>query len=287
MDFGLISTVAPHGTTDLYLLVAALYIYLVSAFLFIGYIITKKEGLGKAGSIFMFLGLIPNTIAWFISWSEQGRIPVANMSEFANLMCWMAAALFLFLIWKFKQKVIGAFIAPLIFMTLYTSIYFYKGLDADLNPALQSSWLTWHVILAALGSGGFLVSAAVSVAYLVKEKLEISKATDGSVYKLLPSLEVLDEINYKTVSISYPLYTVGALFFGAIWAQYAWGTFWGWDPKEIGALVIWIFYSAYLHARFRRGWRGRRAAWMSIIGFILVAVSFFGNNFLGGNHAYG
>ncbi len=107
--------------------------------------------------------------------------------------------------------------------------------------------------------------------------------TDGGV---LPSLRLLDEINYRAVAIGYPLFTIGALFAGAVWAYEAWGSFWSWDPKEVGALIIWFFYTAYLHARLQRGWSGRRAAWLSIAGFAIVILSFLGNLWLGGNHAY-
>lgn len=102
----------------------------------------------------------------------------------------------------------------------------------------------------------------------------------------LPSLRVLDEINYRAVTIGYPLYTVGALFAGAIWAYNAWGTFWSWDPKEVGAFIIWLFYTAYLHARMQHSWAGRRTAWLSVTGFAMTILSFVGNLWLGGNHAY-
>jgi cytochrome c-type biogenesis protein CcsB len=102
----------------------------------------------------------------------------------------------------------------------------------------------------------------------------------------LPSLAVLDEINYRATTIGYPLYTIGALFAGAIWAYNAWGSFWSWDPKEVGAFIIWLFYTAYLHARMQRSWAGRRAAWLSVAGFSMVILSFLGNLWLGGNHAY-
>jgi len=99
-------------------------------------------------------------------------------------------------------------------------------------------------------------------------------------------LELLDEIEYKSVSLGYPLYTVGALFAGAIWAEQAWGSFWSWDPKEVGALIIWLFYSGYLHARYQKGWKGTRAAVLVVAGFLMFLVSFFGNYFFGGLHAY-
>jgi len=97
---------------------------------------------------------------------------------------------------------------------------------------------------------------------------------------------LLDEINYRAVTLGYPLYTLGALFAGAIWAEKAWGSFWSWDPKEVGALIIWLFYSAFLHARYQRGWSGTRTAVLSLTGFAMMMLSFFGNYFFGGLHAY-
>ena len=100
------------------------------------------------------------------------------------------------------------------------------------------------------------------------------------------NVDLLDDVNYKTVSFGYPLYMVGALFAGAIWAEQAWGQFWGWDPKEVGALIIWLFYTGYLHARRLPGWRGGKAAVLSVFGLLMILLSFFGNYFFGGQHAY-
>jgi ABC-type transport system involved in cytochrome c biogenesis permease subunit len=104
--------------------------------------------------------------------------------------------------------------------------------------------------------------------------------------KLDFNLDLLDEINYKAITLGYPLYTVGALFAGAVWAEQAWGQFWSWDPKEVGALIIWLFYSGFLHARYNRQWKGSRAAILAVFGFLMVLLSFFGNYFFGGQHAY-
>ena len=100
------------------------------------------------------------------------------------------------------------------------------------------------------------------------------------------NLDLLDEINYRMVSLGYPLYTVGALFAGAIWAEQAWGSFWSWDPKEVGALIIWLFYSGFLHARRQPKWRGSRAAILAVFGFLMILLSFFGNYFFGGQHTF-
>ncbi len=115
---------------------------------------------------------------------------------------------------------------------------------------------------------------------------DVRRGKGRSADDVLPSLRLLDEINYRAVAIGYPLFTIGALFAGAIWAYEAWGSFWSWDPKEVGALIIWLFYTAYLHARLQRSWQGRRAAWLSIAGFAIVILSFLGNLWLGGQHAY-
>jgi ABC-type transport system involved in cytochrome c biogenesis permease subunit len=106
-------------------------------------------------------------------------------------------------------------------------------------------------------------------------------------WKLKLEGKLLDEINYRAVTLGYPLYTLGALFAGAIWAEQAWGSFWSWDPKEVGALIIWLFYSAFLHARYQRGWSGTRTAILSLVGFAMMMLSFFGNYFFGGLHSYG
>jgi cytochrome c-type biogenesis protein CcsB len=148
---------------------------------------------------------------------------------------------------------------------------------------------------AGTGSGGIAVldlddpmdDAVESLMENVRKspkKAKRGNGDDGDT--VLPSLRLLDEINYRAVAIGYPLFTIGALFAGAIWAYEAWGSFWSWDPKEVGALIIWLFYTAYLHARLQRGWSGRRAAWLSIAGFAIVILSFLGNLWLSGNHAY-
>ncbi len=108
----------------------------------------------------------------------------------------------------------------------------------------------------------------------------------GILERIPLNVSILDDINYKAVTIGYPLYTVGAMFAGAIWAEQAWGQFWGWDPKEVGSLVIWLFYSGFLHARYQRNWRGNRAAILSLCGFGMILLSFFGNYFFGGQHTY-
>ncbi len=141
----------------------------------------------------------------------------------------------------------------------------------------KSAWLIFEFFGAAY-TFGLVVSPAI---FLLLGKLRQIPES-----KLPISLQLLDDISYKAVSLGYPLYTVGALFAGAIWAEQAWGAFWSWDPKEVGALITWLFFSGYLHARYQRGWTGSRAAVLTVAGFLVVLLSFFGNYFFGGLHAY-
>lgn len=141
----------------------------------------------------------------------------------------------------------------------------------------KSAWLIFEFFGAAYVFG-LVVSPAVFP--ILKKLRQLPES------KLPVSLDLLDEISYKAVSLGYPLYTVGALFAGAIWAEQAWGAFWSWDPKEVGALITWLFFSGYLHARYQRGWTGSRAAILAVAGFLVVLLSFFGNYFFGGLHAY-
>ncbi len=162
---------------------------------------------------------------------------------------------------------------------------------------LKSNWLVLTQNLAPNVSGGtarsaWLIFEAWGAAYLwgipvfiivAPPMARLSRLKRGAT---LLDLKMLDEMSYKSVSLGYPLYTIGALFAGAIWAEQAWGSFWSWDPKEVGALITWLLYTGYLHARLQRGWRGSRAAVLVVAGFLMFILSFFGNYFLGGLHTY-
>ena len=153
-------------------------------------------------------------------------------------------------------------------------------------PALQSDWLLYHVITSFVSYGAFAVSFGVSVLYLFKANAEKSGLKEGSILGMFPDSKVLDEVNYKAIAVGFPLLSLGIIT-GAAWANYAWGTYWSWDPKETWSLITWFIYAAYLHARLTRGWQGKRAAILSIIGFLFVIFTYFGVNFLlSGLHSY-
>jgi cytochrome c-type biogenesis protein CcsB len=144
-------------------------------------------------------------------------------------------------------------------------------------PALQSYWFYIHVTIAVISEGAFLVAAGAGILYLI---------TGKSKRDFLPGGELLEEIISRSIRFAYPLFLIGALFAGALWAREAWGRFWSWDPKETGALVIWLYYTLVLHQDVRGRWRGRKMAVASIVGLVIILFSFLGNLFLGGLHAY-
>jgi cytochrome c-type biogenesis protein CcsB len=269
------------NTPDIQLFTVSLWLYLGAFVLFTAFFALRQITLGRLGAILLFTGGGFQTAGIGIRWDLAGHIPLSNMFEYASAMSWMAVVSFGVLLWRYRKLVIGVFVAPLVFAIVVAASLLPKDISQQLVPALQSYWLTIHVTLAALGEGAFAVAFAVSIMYLVTQR------TGGGGQRRLPSPEVLDEINYRAIAIGYPLFTIGALFAGAIWAHNAWGAFWSWDPKEVGSLIIWLFYTGYLHARLQRDWRGPRAAWMSILGFSMTVLSFLGNIYLSGNHSYG
>jgi cytochrome c-type biogenesis protein CcsB len=274
------------GSPDVLMFWISFWLYLASFLLFVTYLAFRKQTLGWLGAGTMFAGFLPHTAGILTRWNIAGHMPLSNMYEYANLMAWMTVVTFGAIVWKYKRLILGTIVSPALIIIIVSASMLPKEASNQLVPALQSYWLAIHVSLAALAEGAFAVALGVSVTYLIKQRKQVT-GNGGKLTGRLPGLETLDEINFQAIAIGYPLFTVGALFAGSIWAHEAWGTFWAWDPKEVGALVIWLFYTGYLHARLQHGWKGKRAAWLSIIGFAMILLSFAGNIFLGGNHAYG
>jgi len=187
--------------------------------------------------------------------------------------------------WKYRSRTFGAFVIPIAFGTMLFAFTNESSIQ-PLVPALQSYWLHAHVITCFVGYAGFAVSAGVAVMFLMKAKQEERKVT-GGVVGLFPPTKVLDELVYRAIIWGFPFLTAGIIT-GAAWANYAWGTYWSWDPKETWSLIVWLVYAAFLHARVTRGWHGRRAAILSIVGFLATIFCYLGVNLvLSGLHSYG
>ncbi len=265
-------------------------IYLISSLGYLIFAAFQNKKLGILSTLLLTVGLIFHSGGLVFRWLEThrtgyGYIPLSNMYESLIFFSWTIVLVYLILEFKYRQKIIGVFVTPIAFLTIaLTSII--PGIDAKITPlvpALQSNWLTIHVTTCFLGYASFAVSFGISILYLVRDKRE---GHQGGGLRWLPSVSILDEINYKSIVIGFPMLTLGIIT-GAAWAHYAWGTYWSWDPKETWSLITWFIYAAFLHARFTRDWRGKKSAVLSIAGFTAVLFTYFGVNYLiSGLHSY-
>ncbi len=228
--------------------------------------------------------LLAHTVLLFIRTLMVGTVPLTNLFEFGLVFVWGMVLFYLVITYKYEMGLSGMFILPLaiiLMLWLFTLDMTVK----PLMPALRSKWLLVHVITAVISYGCFAVSFAFSVMYLLKERL-VGKNSKSRFGDALPAFELLDDLSYKAIFVGLPFLTI-MLVTGAVWAEYSWGRYWNWDPKETWALVTWLVYAAYLHIRFLRGWKGKRCAYLSILGFLAVLFTFIGVSFLlPGIHSY-
>lgn len=208
--------------------------------------------------------------------SVTGHGPFANQHEFAVAFVWGILVLNLVFALRFRIRMISLVVLPVAAVLLVYALSLDTGVK-PLIPALQNSLLlTLHVGFAIVAYGAACVSFGAAVLYLIEPAVKRVR---------LPRPEVLDDVGYRAAVITFPLLTI-MIVLGSVWANTAWGRYWGWDPKETAALVTWLVYGAFLHARVVRDWRGRRAAWLLVLGFITVLFAYFGNHFFGGLHSY-
>ncbi len=245
----------------------------------------KRTGfLAQAGSIILLLGLTMQVIGLVIRGTTAQFMPITNIYESLNFFSAIIVLFYLFVEWKFNNRAFGVFILPVVFLLMaFSSLPSTSKEIVPLIPALQSQWLVWHVVLSFIGEAAFAVAFGSGLMYLIRDRSQ-----EGSFSaRTFPDLETLDKLTYRAVAVGFPIFTLGALIFGAVWAKYAWGNYWSWDPKETWALVNWIIYALFLHARIVRGWRGRATAWIAVIGFIATLFTLFGVNYLlSGLHSY-
>ncbi|TDO49703.1 cytochrome c-type biogenesis protein CcsB [Kribbella sp. VKM Ac-2571] len=219
-----------------------------------------------------------------------GRVPWGNMYEFSITASLAVAIVYLIFVQRYKLQYLGlgvTFVVAAVLGLATLALYTPAG---PLVPALHSYWLVIHVSAAAISGGAFTVGGLLSVLYLVKARAErraLAGGTMAASLRRLPSAEAMDGTAYKVLAFAFPLWTFGVLVAGPIWAEHAWGRYWGWDPKEVWSLVTWVVYAAYLHARATAGWRGSGAAKIAIVGWFVFIFNFVGVNLLvSGLHSY-
>jgi cytochrome c-type biogenesis protein CcsB len=194
------------------------------------------------------------------------------MYEFVTALTCFAAIFFLGAMIRYRAWALGVFVMGAVVVTLGLTETLIFTPAGDLVPALQSYWLSIHVTAMTVATGVFFVSAVLGIVYLVVDRysrrVASGRAVPGNgIVRRLPTLEQLDRLAYRTVVFGFPIWTFGVIA-GAIWADQAWGRYWGWDPVETWAFITWVIYAAFLHARATAGWRGRRAHYVQLLGFV-------------------
>jgi cytochrome c-type biogenesis protein CcsB len=232
------------------------------------------------------LGFTGMMVRWYESYlvgADVGHIPVSNLYEVFILFSMITALFYLYYEQRYATRQLGPFVLLVISAAVGFLLWYTVARDAaeiqPLVPALQSWWMKIHVPANFIGYGTFALAAMVGSAYLLK--------SHGYLVDRLPSLEVLDDVMYKAISVGFAFFTVATIL-GALWAAEAWGGYWSWDPKETWALIVWLNYAAWLHMRLMSGLRGRAAAWWALVGLLVTTFAFLGvNMFLSGLHSYG
>lgn len=250
--------------------------------------IFKKQLAGKLATAAMTAGFAGNTAGFLMRWAEShqmgyGYVPLSNLYESLVFFSLSISALYLFMEMRYKVRIVGAFASIVPFLAMaYASLPSVESSIQPLIPALQSNWLIAHVITCFLGYAAFAIACGISIMYLIHSASD-NKET-GAVSRF-PHPETMDELTHQMITFGFLFLSIGIIT-GAIWADQAWGRYWGWDPKETWSLITWLVYATLLHARFMRGWTGKKIAVLSCIGFVAVLFTYFGVNYLPGLHSY-
>ncbi len=266
------------------------FVYGFSAFLYLVALVFKKQTPGMLATWVVVLGLIGNTAGIIMRWLESyqmgfGHAPLSNLYESLVFFAWTIALLYLVIERRYGNRVVGAFVMPLASLAIA-----YASLSPNISdriqpllPALKSNWLIAHVIACFIGYAAFAIAFGLSIMYLIRQR---ESSSENALIERFPKPRVLDGLTHQMIMFGFLFLSVG-IFTGAIWANSAWGRYWGWDPKETWSLITWFIYATLLHAKMMRGWHGRRIAFLSVLGFAAVLFTYFGVNLLPGLHSYG
>ncbi len=245
----------------------------------------RTEALGRAGLAITMVAAVTHIVGVVLRGIAAERAPWGNMYEFITTSLAIAVIVYLVLALKFGMRWLGLPVTLLLTIGQGLAVTVFYVAVSELMPALHSVWFVIHIIAAATAGAAFNIGAIAAILYLVRSRAEERGEVRGYLARI-PSAETLDRVSYRFHAFAFPLWTF-TIAAGAIWAQYAWGRFWGWDPKETWSLVTWIIYAVYLHARATVGWKGHRAAVVAIIGVASFWFNFIGINLLvSGLHSY-
>ena len=250
-------------------------LYAVGTVGYLIYVIRTEKAIHRIAYGFLLTGFLSHTLELAMLVSQIRQMPVTTLPQTFSLFAWAIVGSYLAFQLKFNIRILGTFVSPLavVFMLLSSAI---PGRVIPNSKLFKSFWLTLHVATMFIGMAIFALAFCAGIMYLLQER-QIKSKSFGLLYRRLPSLEVLDSLNYVCLTFGFPLITIG-LISGFVYAGAVWQSFWHWDPKEILSVVTWLIYAVLLHERLAVGWRGRRAAIMAIIGFSVILVTFVGTS---------
>jgi cytochrome c-type biogenesis protein CcsB len=261
----------------MYLFSAGFLTLLGAMALYLWYTLSRRENVGRYASVSAWGGATFLGASLLARMVASGHGPFSNMYEFSTAFAFGVTASYAGAEQRFRTRSLGTLVIPLAVLLLAYASTLPASIE-PLVPALQNNTLlTVHVTLAIVAYGILSVAFASSVLYLVQQRAHLSG---------LPSAAVLDDMGHRAVMVGFPAMAL-VIIVGALWADIAWGRYWGWDPKETASLITWLIYGGYLHARAVRGWKGTRSAVLLLVGFAAVLFTYFGNLYFGGLHSYG
>ncbi len=278
--------------TSSFLLSITTFAYLLCTLSYLSGVVFRMRTLLLTGSVVGFGAILIQTAGILLRWHESyvlgyGHAPLSNLYESLVFGAWAIMLIYLVVEVRTKQRVLGVFPSLIAFLAMaYAS--FSPDVDSKIQPlvpALKSNWLIAHVVTCFLGYAAFTVAAGISILYLVRQASTGNPHPKGFL-ALIPEPRELDELTYRIILFGFLWLSLGIIT-GSVWANSAWGTYWSWDPKETWSLITWLIYASILHARSMQGWRGKRVAWLSLLGFGCVLFTYFGVDFLlAGLHSY-
>jgi cytochrome c-type biogenesis protein CcsB len=275
------------------LLLIALLLYLGSAFYAIIVFATRQSETRRVLQAMVTLGFVAHTASLAVSGWQLGHFPIVNPKEVSSFIAWATMAYYLLISLRYRTKALPTFIIPLVFLfTLISLIWPEPGgpLPVSLEGAITASALTQvifpiHVTLLIFSYAAFVMTFVTGVMYLMQER-ELKSKTFGTAFYRLPALNTCDDISYHSLTVGFVLLTLGMVT-GIVWNRQRDGTYWHFDPKEVMALITWFVYLFIIHYRLTAGWRGRRAAWLAIAGFVIVLFTWVGTRYLPSYHVFG
>lgn len=257
--------------------------YLLSTIAYFAHLIFQKDFLHRAGFYLLLTGFLFHSILIVLGFRASGQITVRNLHETLSMSGWIIAGVFLILQNRLKLKIMGVWAAPLVLLIMIIVMQLPKE-PVQAKEILDNVLIVFHVMAVLMGEAALTLACGVGILYLIQER-DIKNKKQGFFFKRLPSLDLLDRTGYACIIFGFIALTLG-LMGGLVYSKTTYGRFWGWDPvKEVWSGVTWLIYAALIHGRLVTGWRGRRSAITSIIGFLVLLFTFFGVNFiLDGQH---